>query len=98
MGNESGIVESETGERREHNMVTYNEETTAVQRAVGLLMGPILGLAYVVYLPFIAIAITVVVLGKKVLGEALLVLRSFATFGWNPSEAYISGKRKRVRR
>ena len=95
---ESGIVESGTGERREHTMVTCYEETTAVQRAVGLFTGPILGLAYVVHLPFIAIATTVIVLSRKVLGEILFVLRSFAAFGWNPSEAYISGKRKRRRR
>ena len=91
-------MESGTGERREHTMVTCYEETTAVQRAVGLLMGPILGLAYVVYLPCIAIATTVVVLARKVSGDVLSALRSFATFGWNPSEAYISGKRKRGRR
>jgi hypothetical protein len=91
-------VEPETGERREHTMGTCYEENTAVQRAVGLLMGPILGLAYVVYLPCIAIVTTVIVLGRKVLGEALSVLRSSASFGWNPSEAYISGKRKRSRR
>lgn len=78
-------------------MATCYEKTTAVQRAVDLLMGPILGLAYVVYLPCIAIATTVVVLARKVSGDVLSVLRSFATFGWNPSEAYISGKRKRVR-
>jgi len=76
-------------------MVISYEETTAVQRAVGLFMGSMLGLAYVVYLPFIALATTVIVLGRKVLSEVLCVLRSFATFGWNPSEAYISGKRVR---
>jgi hypothetical protein len=79
-------------------MGTCYEETTAVQRAVGLLMGPVLGLAYVVYLPCMAITTTVIVLGRKVLGDVLSVVRSFATFGWNPSEAYISGKRKGVRR
>ena len=79
-------------------MVTSYEETTAVQRTVRVFMGPILGLAYVVYLPFIALATTVIVLVRKVLGEVLCVLRSFASFGWNPSEAYISGKRKRGRR
>ena len=95
---ESGIVESGTGERREHTMVTCYEETTSVQRVVGLFMGPILGLTYVVYLPFIAIETFVIVVGRRVLGEILFVLRSFAAFGWNPSEAYISGKRKRRRR
>ena len=79
-------------------MVPCHEETTAIQRALGLLMGPVLGPVYVVYLPLVAISTTVVVVGGKILGDVLSVLKSLATVGWNPSESYASGKRNRGRR
>ena len=61
--------------------------------AVILLAGPILGLAYAVFLPFIGIAMFVTVLSKKVFGGTLHTAQKGASFSWKPSEAYLAGKK-----
>ncbi|MEJ2695425.1 MAG: hypothetical protein P8013_02140 [Candidatus Sulfobium sp.] len=61
--------------------------------AVVLILGPVLGLAYAVFLPFIGIAMLAGVLGKKVFGGAVETARKGATFSWRPSEAYLAGKK-----
>jgi hypothetical protein len=66
--------------------------------AVILAAGPVLGLAYAVFLPFIGIAMLFAVLSKKVFGGALRTAWKGATFGWKPSEAYLAGKKGRAKR
>ncbi len=59
-----------------------------------LILGPIVGLAYVIFLPFIGLAL-ITVLGLRRLGGGLLSLvRTVAAFGWRPMEAYLSGRKK----
>ena len=59
-----------------------------------LLAGPIIGLLYVLCLPFIGIAtIASLATGKVVNGVLSLVGKSLS-FGWRPREAYLSGKKK----
>jgi len=72
-------------------MAAYEEHRLKGMGA--LLLGPILGLAYVIALPFIAIATIVSLLGRKIVGAALGIVRSLVSFGWRPSEAYLSGKK-----
>ena len=59
-----------------------------------LLMGPILGLLYAAFLPFIGIAMLVKVVMQKVAGGAFSSARTTASFGWRPSESYLAGKKK----
>jgi hypothetical protein len=75
-------------------MVTYYEEKNIGKGIVVLLSGPILGLLYVVCLPFIAIAAIVTLIVKKIFGGVLSLARNLVSFGWRPSEAYLSGKKK----
>jgi len=70
------------GERRYRKMLTYHMEKRAVQGMSVLLIGPAVGLAYVICMPFITIGTIVVLMGRQVLGGALGVLRNLATFGW----------------
>ncbi len=60
-----------------------------------LLLGPIFGLCYVVFLPFIVIATIIKVVGQKVLDSAVRVVGDIISMGWRPSEAYLEGKRKK---
>lgn len=76
-------------------MLAYYEENKEGKGISTLLMGPILGLVYVIALPFIAIATIVTLIGKKALGGILSLLRNLVSFGWRPSEAYLSGKKKK---
>jgi len=79
-------------------MVTYYEGHKEEKGIVMLLLGPIIGLVYVIGLPFIGIAMVVAFLGKKVFDGAVDLLRNVVSFGWRPSEAYLSGKKKKKRR
>lgn len=63
--------------------------------AVMLLSGPVIGLLYAVLMPIIGIA-TVVTLavGKVVQGMYNLTAKSIS-FGWQPMNAYLAGKKKK---
>lgn len=59
-----------------------------------LLTGPVIGLIYVVFLPFIGIAVVATVVGRKLVeGMANLIGKSLS-FGWRPKNAYLAGKKK----
>lgn len=74
-------------------MMAYEEHRLKGMGA--LLLGPILGLAYVIALPFIVIATIVTLVGGKIGGAVLSVVRNVVSFGWRPSEAYLAGKKKK---
>lgn len=65
---------------------------------LNLLAAPIVGLLYVISLPFIAIGTVSVMIGKKVLGEVAALVSNLVSFGWRPSEAHLAGKRKERKR
>jgi hypothetical protein len=60
-----------------------------------LAAGPVLGLLFAVFLPFIGIAMAAVLLIRK-LGEGLrnAAIASVA-FGWKPIEAYLAGRKQK---
>jgi hypothetical protein len=62
---------------------------------VMLLFGPIIGLAYVVFLPIMGIATVTAMILQKVFGGMLNVGRNIVSFGWRPTEAYLAGKNKK---
>jgi len=65
-----------------------------VSPALMLLAAPVVGLVYVIVLPFVAIG-TVLALGAKKVGSATLgLLGSLVGFTWSPGHAYLNGKEK----
>ncbi len=71
-------------------MLTYKGDNK-IGTVVMLLASPIIGLVYVVFLPFIGIATLAAVAGREVLGSVAVKTISF---GWRPVEAYLAGKKK----
>jgi len=63
--------------------------------AAVLLVGPVMGLLYAVFLPFIGIAMTLKLIGKKLTTGLVHAAVKSATFGWRPIEAYLDGKQRR---
>lgn len=59
-----------------------------------LLAAPIIGLLYIVALPFIAIGTVLAMTGKKVLRGMATLAGNLVSFGWRPSEAHLAGKKK----
>ena len=58
-----------------------------------LMLGPIFGLAYAAFMPFIGIAMVTNVAGQKVLNGATRLVGDTISMGWRPNEAYLEGKR-----
>jgi hypothetical protein len=59
-----------------------------------LVMAPIVGLLYVIALPFIAIGTVAAVMGKKAVEGLYHVVGNLVSFGWRPLEANLEGKKK----
>jgi len=57
-------------------------------------LGPVLGLLYAAFLPFIGIAMLVKVIFQKVASAVMAPTQKAASFGWRPSESYLAGKKK----
>jgi len=64
-----------------------------IHPAALLLLGPIIGLAFVLFLPFIGFALLAHTAISKVLTFLGAHLAREAGFRWHPSEAYLGGKR-----
>jgi hypothetical protein len=64
---------------------------------VMLLSGPFIGLLFVLFLPFIGIAMIVVAAGREVLTRVTSLFGKSISIGWRPLSAYLSGKKKKDR-
>ncbi len=62
--------------------------------SVVLLAGPVIGLFYVIAMPFIAVGTIVALAGRKVLSGLFNLVGTLVSFGWRPSEAHLAGKKK----
>jgi hypothetical protein len=60
-----------------------------------LLVGPIFGLAYIVFLPIMGIVTALSLMVQKALGGVFSLGKYIVSFGWRPSEAYLGGKNKK---
>ena len=62
--------------------------------AVVLAAGPVLGLIFAVFLPFIGIAMTLGLIGRKLVEGVANTAVNSVSFGWRPVEAYLAGRKK----
>jgi hypothetical protein len=62
-----------------------------------LLAGPMIGLFYVIALPFMALGTVLALVGKKVFSSMFNLLGNLVSFGWRPSEAHLAGKKKKYK-
>jgi len=63
-----------------------------------LVTAPIVGLLYVIALPFIAIGTVAVVMVKRAVEGLYHLVGNLVSFGWRPLEAHLEGKRKERKR
>ena len=66
--------------------------------AAVVVAAPALGLLYAAFLPFIGIAMVVKMAGEKIGGGVMESVQSSASFGFRPSESYLSGRKKREKK
>jgi hypothetical protein len=91
--------DTSTGERVEVEQAQTlpgNDHTIYIKAKSGLILiaGPIVGLVFAIFLPFIGIAMTLGQFGRKVADSAVGHAAQSVAFGWRPIEAYLSGRKK----
>lgn len=59
-----------------------------------LIAGPVIGLIYVIAMPFMAVGTILVTAGGKILSGLVDLLGNLVSFSWRPSEAHLAGKKK----
>ena len=60
-----------------------------------IVLAPVLGLLYAAFLPFIGIAMLVKLVAQKAGGGVMEAVQGSASFGFRPSESYLSGRKKK---
>ena len=66
--------------------------------AAVIVLAPVIGLLYAAFLPFIGIAMLVKLVGQKIGGGAMEMAHGGASFGFRPSESYLTGRKKKEAR
>ena len=63
--------------------------------AVMLMAAPVIGLVFAVFLPFIGIAMTISLIGKKLANAVTEAAAGSMSFGWRPVQAYLTGRKQK---
>jgi len=72
-----------------------NEMYLKAPAAEAIAAGPVVGLIFAVFLPFIGIAMTLALIGRK-LGEGVAAAAAGSmSFRWRPIEAYLAGRKRK---
>ncbi len=92
--------DTSTGERvdvQQEQALPGNDHTIYIKAKSGLVLiaGPILGLVFAIFLPFIGIVMTLGQFGKKVADSAVGSAAQSVSFGWRPIEAYLTGRKNK---
>jgi len=58
-----------------------------------LMAAPVIGLVFAVFLPFIGIAMTLGLIGRKLVEGLASAAAGSVSFGWRPIEAYLAGRK-----
>ncbi|MHB8844854.1 MAG: hypothetical protein ACYC7L_08890 [Nitrospirota bacterium] len=61
--------------------------------ALMLMAAPVIGLVFAVFLPFIGIAMTLNLIGRKLVESVTSAAAGSVSFGWRPIEAYLAGRK-----
>ncbi|MHB8844398.1 MAG: hypothetical protein ACYC7L_06570 [Nitrospirota bacterium] len=63
--------------------------------ALAIVAGPVLGLVFAIFLPFIGIAMTLSLVVRKVAEAVTEAAAGSMSFGWRPVEAYLAGRKRK---
>jgi hypothetical protein len=77
--------------------VLPGDDSTGYRRippGIVILTGPFIGLFYVIAMPFMALGTIAALLGKKIITGLFSLLGNLVSFGWRPSEAHLTGRKK----
>ena len=95
-----------TGDRisiKDQETLPGDSSTTYIKAssALVLLFGPVFGLIFAIFLPFIGIAMALSLVGKKIVSAGKPAVQRMANsaiknvfFAWKPLQAYLAGRQK----
>ena len=92
--------DTSTGERVEveqTEVLPGSDHTIYIKARSGLILiaGPVLGLVFAIFLPFIGIVMSLGQVGRKVADSAVGHAAQSVSFGWRPIEAYLAGRKRK---
>ena len=76
------------------NIKTIIENGTPIEKALMLVVGPFIGLAYVLALPFFGLAVATGLGGVRLVDAVGGEVAKHSTFQWTPVASYITGGRR----
>jgi hypothetical protein len=91
MANGSRIMMEQEGVLPGDAKTRYIKAPTAVM----LMAAPVIGLVFAVFLPFIGIAMSVKLIGEKLVQGVASAAAGSVSFGWRPIEAYLAGRKRK---
>jgi hypothetical protein len=69
-----------------------------IPTGIMIILGPFVGLLYVIALPFMAIATVAALAVRKIVGAVLSLVGKSVSFGWRPATAHLTGKKRKKER
>ncbi len=91
------MMNGERIDMTQEGVLPGDAHTTYVKAPSGVMLaaGPVLGLIFAVFLPFIGIAMAVGLAGKKIVEGLAGAAAGSASFGWRPIESYLAGRKRK---
>lgn len=74
---------------------TRHTQYLKIPSIVFVLLGPVIGLFYVIFLPFIGLAMVAMLVTNQLANMLANAFGTTAAFGWRPVEAYLMSRRTR---
>jgi hypothetical protein len=70
-------------------------EDHKMKRLATLIVAPLSGLVYVIALPFIAVVMVITLVAEKIIDTVVRIVIRTVSYGWRPTESYLTGKKKK---
>lgn len=78
--------------------MSEERKSNRLKRFLMLLVSPVVGLVYVIALPFIAVVTFVGLVSERIIGGLINVVGKSISYGWRPTESYLLGRKRKGKR
>ena len=78
--------------------MSEERKSNRLKKLLMLLLSPVVGLVYVIALPFIAVVTFVGLISERLIGGLINVVSKSISYGWRPTESYLLGRKRKGKR
>ncbi len=75
--------------------MSEERKSNRLKKLLMLLVSPVVGLVYVIALPFIAVITFVGLVSERLIGGLINVVGKSISYGWRPTESYLLGRKRK---